>query len=216
MFKKIKDKVHKILWKKGSHDIEHTIRVHDMCLYIWKKEWADLEVLKIASLLHDIWRPKQHETKWKICHAEYGAKLAKEILEQLWYEQEKINHVVHCISTHRLKKWGTPQTLEAKILFDADKLDGIWAVWVWRLFMYASEIGAKLHNDKDTKIENTLENWPDDTAYREYIVKSSKVKNQLFTDSAKQIAKKRHKTMVNFFDDLNEEIWWIKKLIDDL
>jgi uncharacterized protein len=187
-----------------------------MCLYIWKLEWADLEVLKIASLLHDIWRPKQHETKGKICHAEYWAKLAKKILKDFEIDDWKLENIIHCISTHRFRKWKTPETLEAKILFDADKLDSIWAVWIWRAFMYANEVGARLHNDQDTNIENTKEHGPEDTAFREYVVKLIKVQEKLFTDTAKKLSTKKQEIMVKFFDNMNDEVWWIKRLINSL
>jgi len=177
-------------------------------------EWADLEILKLSSLLHDIWRPRQHETNWKVCHAEYWSMLAKQILEEIWYENEKINHVIHCISTHRFRRWNTPETLEAKVLFDADKLDSIWAVWIGRAFMYANEVWAKLHNDENVDIENTEEHWPEDTAFREYLVKLIKVKDKLFTKTAKKMASKKQKIMVEFFDNMNEEVWWIKKLVN--
>ena len=52
-----------MLWDSGSsHDIDHTLRVRDLCMKIWKAEWADLEILEIAALLHDIWRQKEFET----------------------------------------------------------------------------------------------------------------------------------------------------------
>ena len=138
-----------MLWDHwSSHDIDHTLRVRNLCMKIWEAEWADLEILEIAALLHDIWRPKEFETKWEICHAEYWAQLAKDFLEHLWLPQDKIDSIVYCISTHRFRKWKTPETLEAKILFDADKLDCIWAVGIGRAFMCAWEIGAKLHNEK--------------------------------------------------------------------
>ena len=212
MFDKIKEKVIEFLWENSSHDLDHTMRVHDMCMYIWKQEWADLEILKIASLLHDIWRPKQFETKWKICHAEYWSILAKDILEELWLETKKINKVIHCISTHRFRKWNTPESLEAKILFDSDKLDSIGAIWIWRAFMYASESWAKVHNDENINILETQEHTPEDTAYREYIFKLRNVKDKLFTKTAHDLAKKRNQIMIDFFENLNNEVWWIKYL----
>jgi len=212
MFEKIKQQIDKYFDKNSSHDLDHTMRVYDMALYIWKNEWADLEILTMASLLHDIWRPKQYETKGKICHAEYWSILATDILKKLWVENNKIDHVVHCISTHRFRRGKTPETLEAKILFDADKLDSIGAVWIWRAFMYANEVWARLHNDERIDIEDTQEYWPEDTAYREYVFKLIKVKDKLFTNTAKKMAKKKHETMIKFFDSLNNEIWGIKKL----
>lgn len=189
-----------------SHDIDHTLRVRDLCLKIWKNENADIEILEIAALLHDIWRPMEFESKWKICHAEYWAQLAKAFLQKNWYNKEKIDQIVYCISTHRSKKWDKPDTLEAKILFDADKLDSIWAVWIWRAFMYAEQIWSKLHNEKWICIENTKEYTKDDTAYREYILKLKNVKNRLYTKTWKEIAEKRHKIMELFFNELLDEI----------
>ena len=138
--------------------------------------------------------------------------MAKEILEDLWLESDKIDQVIHCISTHRFRKWKTPESLEAKILFDSDKLDSIWAVWIWRAFMYASEVWAKVHNDEDVDILETQEHTPEDTAYREYMFKLRNVKNRLFTETAHNLAEKRNKVMKDFFENLNNEVWWIKKL----
>lgn len=206
MKEKIIEYMENVLWNSGSsHDIDHTLRVRDLCMKIWKAEWADLEILEIAALLHDIWRPKEFETKWEICHAEYWAQLAKNFLQDLWLEQDKVDSVVYCISTHRFRKGNVPETLEAKILFDADKLDCIWAVGIGRAFMYAWEIWSKLHNDKWVDVENTPEYSKDDTAYREYIVKLSKIKDKMFTETWKKLAEKRHKLMENFFDELLEE-----------
>ena len=195
-----------MLWNSGSsHDIDHTLRVRDLCMKIWKAEWADLEILEIAALLHDIGRPKEFETKWAICHAEYGANLAKEFLQDLWLQQDKVDNVVYCISTHRFRKGNAPETLEAKILFDADKLDCIWAVGIGRAFMCAWELWAKLHNDKWVDVENTPEYSKDDTAYREYVVKLRKIKDKMFTETGKKLAEKRHNLMENFFDEVLDE-----------
>lgn len=206
MKNKIIEYMTNMLWNSGSsHDIDHTLRVRDLCMKIWMAEWADLEILEIAALLHDIGRPKEFETKWAVCHAEYGANLAKEFLQNLWLQQDKVDNVVYCISTHRFRKGNAPETLEAKILFDADKLDCIWAVGIGRAFMCAWELWAKLHNDKWVDVENTLEYSKDDTAYREYVVKLKKIKDKMFTETGKKLAEKRHKLMEVFFDELLEE-----------
>ena len=206
MKEKIIEYMENMLWNSGSsHDIDHTLRVRDLCMKIWKAEWADLEILEIAALLHDIWRPKEFETKWKICHAEYWANLAKDFLQNLWLEQDKVDNIVYCISTHRFRKWNPPETLEAKILFDADKLDCIWAVGIGRAFMCAWEIWSKLHNDKWVDVANTEEYSKDDTAYREYVVKLSKIKDKMFTQTWKKLAEKRHNLMEVLFNELLDE-----------
>ena len=98
-----------------------------------------------------------------------------------------------------------PNSKEAKILFDADKLDSIGAIGIGRAFLFAGEIGAKLHN-KDVDIDKTKPYTKEDTAYREYMIKLRKVKERMLTDEGKHIAKERHKFMVEFFDRLNKEV----------
>lgn len=190
---------------KGSHNWEHTLRVYNLCLHIGEKENADMEILKIAAILHDIGREYQDRSNGKICHAEKGAQLARELLSEFKIEKEKINKIIHCIETHRFRGNKAPKSKEAKILFDADKLDSIGAVGIGRAFLFAGEIGAKLHN-KNVDINKTKSYTKEDTAYREYMVKLRKVKGRMFTDEGKRIAEERHNFMVKFFDRLNKEI----------
>jgi uncharacterized protein len=190
---------------KGSHDWEHTERVHNLCVRIGKKENADLEILKYAAVLHDIGRNHQDESNGEICHAEKGAMLARKLLEEYNVNHEKIEKIVHCIESHRFRGNITPQSIEAKVLFDADKLDSIGAVGIGRAFLFAGEVGAKLH-DKDVNIENTKPYTKEDTAYREFKVKLRTIKDRMLTEEGKKIAERRHRFMVNFFDRLNKEV----------
>lgn len=192
---------------RWSHDWEHTLRVHNLSLHIGEKENANLEILQIAAILHDIWRKYQDESSGKICHAEKWADIARDILKQFFVEDYKIEQIVHCIETHR-KRWAKiPVSLEAKILFDADKLDSIWAVGTGRAFLFAWEIWAKLHN-KWVDINNTKSYTREDTAYREFLVSLNKIKDKMFTKEWKRIAKWRHDFMVKFFDRINLEVDW--------
>ena len=68
-------------FKDGSHGWDHTERVYNLCMHIGKIEAADLDVLKHASLLHDIARQKEDEHKGGLCHAELGAKMAGDIFD---------------------------------------------------------------------------------------------------------------------------------------
>ncbi|MCK4501304.1 HD domain-containing protein, partial [Candidatus Babeliales bacterium] len=139
---------------KGSHDWEHTLRVYNLCLHIGEKENADMETLKIAAILHDIGREHQDKCNGKVCHAEKGAELSRVLLSKFKISKEKVDNIVHCIQTHRFRGSNVPTSKEAKILFDADKLDSIGAVGIGRAFLFAGEIGAKLHN-KETDIDKT-------------------------------------------------------------
>lgn len=194
-------------WKHGCHWFDHTMRVYKLWVHIWEKENADLEVIQIATLLHDIWRKEQDKCKWKVCHAEIWAKKAKEILKDYNIASEKLENIIHCIESHRSRWSKKPETLEAKIVYDADKLDSIWAVWIGRLFLFAWEIWAKLHN-KDVDIEKTKAYTKEDTAYREFLVNEKKIKDKMQTSEWKKLAQERHEFMVQFFDRLNQEVDW--------
>jgi uncharacterized protein len=189
---------------RGSHDWDHTERVARLCLRIGRKERADLGILKLAAVLHDIGREEEDRSHGRVCHGRSGAALAKEILERRGCDAATIGAVVHCIRTHRFRRGGAPRTLEARVLFDADKLDSIGAVGIGRAFLFAGEIGARLH-DKAIDVARTKPYTREDTAYREYLVKLSRVKDRMTTREGRRIAAGRHRFMAAFFARLNKE-----------
>ncbi|MDD3301927.1 MAG: HD domain-containing protein [Candidatus Gracilibacteria bacterium] len=190
---------------KGSHDWDHTMRVCNLCLKIGEKENADLEVLEIAAILHDIGRIKQDKCKGKVCHAEAGGIMSRELLEKYELEKDKFENIIHCIETHRFRGNKIPLTKEAKILFDSDKLDSIGAIGIGRAFSFSGEIGAKVHN-KDLDLEKSKEYSKEDTAYREFHVKLKKIKDRMLTEEGKKVAQTRHDFMEFFFERLNKEV----------
>jgi len=189
----------------GCHGPDHTERVHATSLYIGRCMSARLEVLSAAALLHDIGRREETANKGRICHAAIGAEMAKKILQKLDFSPLTVKEILHCIATHRFRGKSVPLSLEAKILFDADKLDSIGAIGIGRAFLFAGEIGARLHNTHDD-VENTLSYSIDDTAYREFKVKMSKIKDRMLTPEGKRLAKERHAFMEIFFERLEREI----------
>lgn len=184
---------------KGSHDWFHTKRVYDLCMKIGRAEGANINVLGIAAYLHDIGRPYQDKSKGKICHAEKGAELAHEILLKLNLSAEDKSNIIHSIRTHRFRGKNIPETLEAKVLFDADKLDSIGAVGIGRAFLFAGEVGATLHNPNIAP-EDCKSYSKNDTCYREYRIKLIKVKDRILTKEGLRIALERHRFMESFFE----------------
>ncbi|MCE5300110.1 MAG: HD domain-containing protein [Spirochaetia bacterium] len=195
-------KIHSL--SRGSHDLEHTRRVYRLSEHIAKREKADVFIVNLAAALHDIARGIEDKSGGRIDHAAKGALMARQILKKHNAGEDIIEAVCHCIAAHRFRGSLRPETLEARCLFDADKLDSIGAVGIGRAFLFAGETGAKLHNS-DIDVLKTKAYTADDTAYREYMVKLRHVKGRIFTREGKRIAKERHKFMKVFFKRLDLE-----------
>lgn len=189
---------------RGSHDWEHTLRVVRLCKHIGRVEKADMQVLIIAAYLHDIGRCFQDLSRGKICHAEKGAEMALPLIASLPFSDRQKDNIVGSIRSHRYRGHQEPESIEAKILFDADKLDAIGAVGIARAYLFAGEVGARLHNP-DNNIENTKPYSKDDTGYREYRVKLIRVKDRMLTPEGRRMAEDRHAFMAAFFERFLQE-----------
>jgi uncharacterized protein len=179
----------------AAHDFDHVLRVLANATRIGHTEQANMDVLSAATLLHDIARADQRRTGKD--HAIEGAHRARALLQQLSQPAEFIEAVCHAIATHRFRANNPPQTLEAKILYDADKLDSIGAVGVARVFAYGGYLNRPLWAEDDAGQHTSLQ---------EFRVKLSKIKERLFTATAKEIADQRHTYMVDFFRQMSAEI----------
>lgn len=189
---------------RGSHDWEHTLRVCRLCERIGRAEGVDMDVLLIAAYLHDIGRSSQDASNGAVCHAQKGAQMAKPVVDKLPLSENQKENIIHCIRSHRFRGNHSPETKEAKVLFDADKLDAIGAVGVARAFLFAGEVGARLHSPK-MDIENTRPYSIDDTGYREYKVKLCKIRDRILTKEGRKLADERHVFMGDFFNQFIKE-----------
>ena len=115
----------------AGHDRTHTIRVHRLSRIIGEKEKADLLVLEAAALLHDIGRSYEH-----VDHAEKSAEIATGLLKECQFPEDSTPRVLYAIRMHRFSKGTEPETLEAKILQDADRIDIGGATGVAMTFDY--------------------------------------------------------------------------------
>ncbi len=189
---------------RGSHNWDHTLRVCRLCEHLGPAEGVDLDVLLVAAYLHDIGRGSQDDSNGAVCHAEEGARMAEAIVASLDLSEDQKKNVLHCIRTHRFRGHRQPQTAEARVLFDADKLDAIGAVGVARAFLFAGEVGARLHNT-ETRIEDTRPYSIEDTGYREFKLKLCKIKDRMQTKEGLKLANERHNFMEEFFKRFVEE-----------
>jgi uncharacterized protein len=189
---------------RGSHDWDHTRRVLGLCRRIGPVENADMLILQAAAYLHDIGRAVQDRSNGAICHADKGARMAGEILHPLPLPAAWKENIIHCVRAHRFRDGNVPLTIEAKVLFDADKLDAIGAVGVARAYLFAGELGARLHNP-DTPAAEAAPYSKNDTGYREYLVKLSAIKDRMLTCEGLRLARGRHQFMIAFFERFLEE-----------
>jgi len=189
-----------------SHGWDHVERVRKNALHIAETEpETDLFILEAAVILHDISRKEQDSAEGKICHAERGSVKARDFLIKEGLDAEISDRIARCILTHRFRNSHVPQTIEEKILYDADKLDSIGAVGIGRAFLFAGEVGARLHNP-EVNILETESYSHEDTAYREFIFKLRKIKDKMLTREGKRIAEERHHFMEDFFARLTDEV----------
>ena len=190
---------------KGSHDWSHTEHVLALCRHIGRRLKADMVVLELAALLHDIGRAAEDRALGRMCHAKRGAIMARALLKKAGANRKLVKQVGGCIRTHRYRGEERPVSREAQILFDADKLDAIGAVGIGRAFLFAGEVGATVH-DPDIVVEKTKPYSRDDTAYREYLVKLRRIKARMLTREGRRLAAARHRFMAAFFKRLSREV----------
>jgi uncharacterized protein len=189
----------------SAHDFDHVLRVAAMADRIAQAEGADQAVVQAAALLHDIGLDEGragHETS--------AANRAREILSAQGYDAAFCSSVAHAIEAHRFRSGPAPQTLEAKVLFDADKLDAIGAIGVARAFAFGAHRGQKLWGEVPPDYVDQMDGGDADprrhTAVHEFHVKLSKIKDRMFTATGKQIAAERHAFMVKFYEQLELEV----------
>ena len=209
LFEQLREHVKKHLaTAPGCHDMDHTMRVYNNALTIYEMEHdGDIQVIRTGALLHDIARPEEMLSEGGLCHAMVGAESAEKILKDFGVgDEEFISRVAEVVRKHRYRDECHPQTIEEKIVYDADKLDSIGAVGVGRAFHFAGRIRARLHNTREEAL-NSSEYSVNDSAYREYLVKLREVPGRMLTASGRKLAEERAQFMHDFFDRLNYEVY---------
>ncbi|MFX1426459.1 MAG: HD domain-containing protein [Promethearchaeota archaeon] len=172
------------------HGFPHVERVYNLCLHLGKNLRANLFLLKIAAYLHDVGRIPIKKESYNKNHAEVSADMALELLKSCGYNisQVDLDKISHMIRAHSFSNNVEAKTLEAKILSDADKLDALGAIGLYRTIVFT----VKKQGGIDQVIEH-LEN------------KIMKLKDLLFLDLSRKIAEERHKIILEFYNKIKEE-----------
>lgn len=173
--------------ESGSHGFDHTLRVTRLCERLGEDEGADMRVVLPAALLHDIARPLEEEQG--VAHEKAGALIADEFLRSIGYDETLIPKITHAIRTHRYRSENRPETLEAMVLSDADKLDAMGAIGIARAFMQAGERNRTITDAIDHIHEKLL-----------------KLKGMMYTRGARGIAEERQTVLNDFLRAFEAEL----------
>ena len=193
--------------KDAAHDPEHIFRVLYLSLNIASKinENINLDILIASCLLHDIGREEQYKNQ-NICHAEIGGIMAKEFLLKNGWSEKDSDHVKNCISTHRFRGNNVPETLEAKILFDSDKLDATGCLGIARTLMYTGIVGKNLYEVENGKICFGENKNDKETFLKEYNFKLKNLYDNFYTKEAIEMAKNQKECAQLFYNNLTDQI----------
>ncbi|MCX7668518.1 MAG: HD domain-containing protein [Anaerolineae bacterium] len=190
----------------SSHDFAHVLRVTALAERIAAAEGADLAIVRTAALLHDI-----AESEDRANHHMASAARARTLLRDC--PAAFVDAVAHAIEAHRFRAGPAPATLEAQVVFDADKLDITGAIGVARAFAYAGEHGNELWNTPWRAIaaaDGDARSAPVAlgrayTPGHEFVYKLDRIGERLYTATARAIAHERAAFMRAFFDRLDQE-----------
>jgi uncharacterized protein len=182
VLKKLENIVTDLIPQHGTHGLEHTMRVYNTCKALGKTLKADMSILLPAVILHDVVRDGED-------HALASSKKAGDILRNLDYPEETIEEISKTIGAHSFSAGRIPESLEAKILSDADKLDAIGALGIYRAAMYSAEHERPL---------------------KDYIAHFSEklltLKDILYTDDARRLAESRHRFLLQYLAQIEDEL----------
>ena len=172
----------------AAHESDHIYRVLNQALIISKDYDVNEDILVAACLLHDIGRPAQFADP-SICHAQIGCEMAYKFLKDLGWNEDHCLQVKHCVLTHRFKNDLQPETIEAKILFDADKLDLCGALGIGRTILYEGKM-----------------NYPLEEFLSYYNSKLIKLYDLFYTEKAARLAEDSKITSTMFYNALKNQL----------
>ena len=188
----------------GSHDLAHIHRVFRNAMRIHAKEGGNGAVLAASVLLHDCVAVEKN-SPLRSQASRLAAEKAAQVLADLGWESADIEAVAHAILTHSFSANIAPETLEAKILQDADRLDAIGMVGAARCFYIAGRLGSALYDPADPLAKNRP---LDDRRFAidHFENKLFKLADGFQTETGRQIAVERHERLQQVLDMFLDEI----------
>jgi uncharacterized protein len=196
----------------AAHDYDHLVRVIALAERIQASEGGDLPTIWAAVALHDI--GQERERLHGGDHALIGAELAAELLKDTPFPQQSIPAVQQAIREHRITGGITPQTLEGRILYDADKIDCLGAIGIGRLYCitgrYNQKVYAPIPDDIVEPIDlhtiRLLRRRPDYSPSIEFQLLFTDLPDRMTTNAGRELARERFAFMQEFFTRLRQEV----------
>jgi len=196
----------------AAHDYDHLVRVIALADRIQASEGGDLPTIWAAVALHDL--GQERERRYGGDHALIGAGLAEELLTGTPFPQQYIPAVQQAIREHRMTGGLIPQTLEGRILYDADKLDCLGAIGIGRLYCitgrYNQKVYAPIPEDivepVDPQTIRNLRRRPDYSPSIEFQLLFGNLPDRMTTNTGRELAHERFTYMQEFFTRLRQEV----------
>jgi uncharacterized protein len=196
----------KFLNQEGSHDWFHIERVYNLAIYLQEKEGGDRTIIELAALLHDISDHKYNGGNWQA-----GATVAIELMLEVGVSTEiakKVAQVISQVSFKGAKVQDDVESIEAKIVQDADRLDAIGAIGIARAFSYGGSKNRPLyHPEIEPTLHSSKEEYAKSVSHtvNHFYEKLFLLKDLIKTKSGRDLAEKRHQLMQKFIADFYDE-----------
>ncbi|EPN4954983.1 HD domain-containing protein [Vibrio diabolicus] len=188
----------------AAHDISHVQRVVNTAKKLAMEEGADLSIVLPAAYLHDCFTyPKDHPNRKQ--SSIIAAKKAVAFLESIDYPRQYHDAIAHAIEAHSFSANIRPNTLEAKVVQDADRLDALGAIGITRCIQVSTEFDAQLYDNKDIFAQ---QRELDDKQFTldHFQTKLFKIAETMNTESARREAQKRKAFMQAYIEQLHDEV----------
>lgn len=202
--KKLENEIQKQINNDPAHDFEHIIRVCKNVRKIAKHENVNLRLVLAAALLHDVVSFPKSDKRSKTSSLR-SAEKAKTILKKYHYDEGEISIIVGAIADHSFSRNKIPQTMEGKVLQDADRLDALGAIGIARTFSVGGAENRPIYNVLDPFCRRRTpddKSWTIDHFYRKLLV----LERKMNTKTAKKMARQRTKVLREFLSELGREI----------
>jgi len=188
-----------------AHGWEHVHRVYHLALHLAEQEHADGLIVGIAGLLHDLGRTTRGPMR---SHAQRSAKLAQKLLASYELPPDTLRAILHAILAHSYRRGVEPATLEARVLYDADRLDSLGACGVMRWAMTAKH--GRWPQTRTYHPDDPFALWRDPDGQRylldRFFTKLLQLNETMTTETGRAMAERRIAFLRLYLQELQHEL----------